>query len=185
VSGVGCDECEKAGREGRVAYYRWGKANIGLIGCKEHVLEVIEALNKIQRQRVIVALEQLGKPKPPTKAPPSKAQLAILGLLDLVQQNELNGKRVKADLLKHRDLWTAVWLFGGESEDLLPLRDIAEDHLSVDTLYIIPAEGKERELEALAKSWKADEVDWLDEEECKRRMGCPNEGLKVLRVWWD
>jgi len=140
---------------------------------------------KKRRRALISYLQQLGKPKPPTKAPPCKAQRAILDLLDLVQHNELNGKRVKADLLKHRDWWTAVWLFGGKYFDLLPLRDIAEDHLHVDTLYIIPAEGKERELEALAKSWRADEVDWLDEEECKMRMGCGNEGLKVLRVWWD
>jgi len=52
---VGCDECDKANREGRVAYYRWGKANIGLIGCKKHVLEVIEALDKIQSLRRILA----------------------------------------------------------------------------------------------------------------------------------
>ena len=43
---MSCKECEKAQKSGMVAYYRWGTANIGLIGCYTHLKEVIEYLNK-------------------------------------------------------------------------------------------------------------------------------------------
>ena len=44
-----CEDCEKAEESGMIAYYRWGKANIGLIGCRTHLKEVMEALSKTQR----------------------------------------------------------------------------------------------------------------------------------------
>ncbi len=49
---MGCKECEKynEGQKG-VAYYRWKNANIGLLGCPEHIKEVIEKLNKLQEKK--------------------------------------------------------------------------------------------------------------------------------------
>ena len=46
---MSCEECDKTneGQQG-VAYYRWKTANIGLMGCRKHLREVIEALNKAQ-----------------------------------------------------------------------------------------------------------------------------------------
>lgn len=48
---MSCDECEKCneGQKG-IAYYRWGTANIGLIGCQKHLKEVIDALNQAQKK---------------------------------------------------------------------------------------------------------------------------------------
>ncbi len=43
---MSCKECEKAQESEMVAYYRWGTANIGLIGCDTHLKEIIEYLNK-------------------------------------------------------------------------------------------------------------------------------------------
>jgi hypothetical protein len=45
---MGCESCEKTEALGMVAYYRWGKANIGIIACPKHAKEIIEALNKAQ-----------------------------------------------------------------------------------------------------------------------------------------
>jgi len=42
---MSCSECEKEDGS-RDAYYRWGVANIGLIGCPKHLKEVIDYLNK-------------------------------------------------------------------------------------------------------------------------------------------
>jgi len=42
-----CDEYNE-GQHG-IAYYRWGTANIGLLGCPEHVKQIIEVLNENQK----------------------------------------------------------------------------------------------------------------------------------------
>jgi len=44
---VSCEACQKAQEEITGAYYyRWKNANIALIGCREHVGEMINFLNK-------------------------------------------------------------------------------------------------------------------------------------------
>ncbi len=45
---MSCDECDKMGDEGEVYYYRWKHANIGIIACIEHFMEIREVLNKAQ-----------------------------------------------------------------------------------------------------------------------------------------
>ena len=45
---MSCDDCEKFEEEGKIAYYRWGTANVGMIGCKKHLREIFDALNKVQ-----------------------------------------------------------------------------------------------------------------------------------------
>ena len=43
---MACDNCEKIQDDNqKVAYYRWGRANIGLIGCDEHLRSLIKFLN--------------------------------------------------------------------------------------------------------------------------------------------
>ena len=32
-------------------YYRWKNANIAIMGCKEHVREVMDALNRVQGEK--------------------------------------------------------------------------------------------------------------------------------------
>jgi len=130
-------------------------------------------------------LEAMGKPREPTTEPPNEIQMKVLDLFRHASFNLLDAEKVVEDLLKHRDWWTAVWPSPGRIFDLIPLRDIADGILNVDTLYIIPAKGKEREIEALAKSWQADEVEWLSEEECSERLGMFPAETEVLRVWWD
>ena len=41
-----CDEIQKLHSDTSGYYYRWGTANILVLGCKEHVKEMFEYLNK-------------------------------------------------------------------------------------------------------------------------------------------
>lgn len=43
-----CKDCEEYDEKGYVCYYRWGKANIGIIACKKHAAEIILAMSDYQ-----------------------------------------------------------------------------------------------------------------------------------------
>lgn len=59
---MSCKACEEVQQLGEmVFYYRWKNANLAVMGCREHVREMFEALNEVQVP---------GKPKAP--APPIK-----------------------------------------------------------------------------------------------------------------
>lgn len=46
---MSCKDCEKAQQEtDKVAYFRWGSADIVLLGCKKHLLEITVTLNAHQ-----------------------------------------------------------------------------------------------------------------------------------------
>ena len=47
---MSCDNCDKFEEKGKIAYYRWGTANIGMIGCEKHLLEIFDALNEVQSE---------------------------------------------------------------------------------------------------------------------------------------
>jgi hypothetical protein len=48
---MSCKECSRQINNiiyrGNISFYRWKKANIAIIGCKRHVKEIIEQLNKM------------------------------------------------------------------------------------------------------------------------------------------
>ena len=48
---MSCEKCGKAQEKGRIAYFRWKNANIALLGCEEHLREVIEWLRKYNEKR--------------------------------------------------------------------------------------------------------------------------------------
>lgn len=45
---MSCQKCEDEPIYG--AYYRWKNANIEIVACREHWLEVREVLNKYQKE---------------------------------------------------------------------------------------------------------------------------------------
>lgn len=47
---MSCKECEEYQEKGLVAYYRWKNANIGLIGCPKHIKEILDYLNKRNKE---------------------------------------------------------------------------------------------------------------------------------------
>jgi len=56
---MSCENCQKAQDKGRPYYFRWKKANIALLGCEEHIKEVMEWLRKFY--------EEKGRKKPHSK----------------------------------------------------------------------------------------------------------------------
>ena len=115
----------------------------------------------------------------------SSAQELVFEMMKNASFNEFNGEKVVESLKTNRLLWRDAWMgrTGGYA-DLVVLRDLHEDHINIDELFIIAAEGKATELKALAETWKADEVGWLTKEDTQRQLGT-GDRLKVLRVWWD
>ena len=58
---MSCVDCEKEDGS-RVAYFRWGTANVGLIGCPKHLKEIIDCLNQKEddkKQSVLLELKKL------------------------------------------------------------------------------------------------------------------------------
>ncbi len=113
-------------------------------------------------------------------------------LMRLATFNEFNGEYIAESLIAHDDLWTAFIMDRAdyyydrndpesqkrhqEPVDLIKLRDLAAGYWNVDTLYLLAAEGKEKDLELLAhREWGADEIDWMQNSHVGR----------YLRVWWD
>ncbi len=51
---MSCQKCEDTKE---VAYYRMGKANVGLIGCDEHFNQLMRAIDGRESDRVIYRLK--------------------------------------------------------------------------------------------------------------------------------
>jgi len=119
----------------------------------------------------------------------SKTQAIWLELIRMVKCNRFNGEKIVQLLLKHQELWKAVTL-ERDYGDLIGLRDMSEGgEWSADTLYIVPVEGKEEQLEQLARqNFDADEVVWVKKYEVCERFGeytADDWSKKLLKVWWD
>jgi hypothetical protein len=106
-----------------------------------------------------------------------------LDLLELASFNEFDGARVKQDLLANKGLWKGAMMGRFENFQLIPLRDINRNVWNVDTLMILPHQGKETELMELASKWYADELHLLKGADINLMYGGGED--KVLRVWWD
>jgi hypothetical protein len=122
-----------------------------------------------------------------------------LELLRRTTFNALDGERVAASLLAHRDLWLAALLdrpgvpnYAEPSllltSGLIKLRDLPDNYWNADTLYILT---RTREL-ARRLTRIAEEEDWGGEvrvfegqQEIDRALGTGREEHGLLSVWWD
>ena len=122
-----------------------------------------------------------------------------LELLRRTSFNALDGERVCASLLKHRQLWSAalldrpgvanyaepsLLLMGG----LIKLRDLPDNIWNADTLFILTP--TRREAEQLAQI--AQDEDWGGEvqvfkelAETYRALGTGRQEYGLLSIWWD
>ena len=48
---MSCEKCAKFQESNMSSYYRWGKANIEIRGCDEHLKEIFEVLSEYQRKK--------------------------------------------------------------------------------------------------------------------------------------
>lgn len=127
----------------------------------------------------------------------NKIQELNLELIKNASFNDFDGEKVVKDLLANKELWRGVVMDRGayralsngekglEPVCLIKLRDIEDGYWNVDTLYILPVAGKEKELEMLAKTWAADEVDYLGEAQSGSLLGGSMKPANILRIWWD
>lgn len=91
-------------------------------------------------------------------------------------------------LLEKRQLWRAVMM---PPIELYPLRDMEEGLWVADTLYLLPQEGKEFELEELVREqFNADEITWLGGDQALDLLGYWDKDVVlnpklILSIWWD
>ena len=91
-------------------------------------------------------------------------------------------------LLENRHLWRAVMM---PPKQLFPLRDMEDGIWLADTLYLLPQEGKESELEDLViEQFNADEISWIGSDQALDLLGYWNKDevlnpKLILSVWWD
>ena len=128
----------------------------------------------------------------------NKIQNLNFKLMEATTFNGFDGERVVKSLKDHRELWRgAVMDRAGykdpdspdysEAISLIKLRDIKDNYWNVDTLYILPTAGKEKELETLASGWGADEVNYIGGKRAGSILGSAimTHEKQILRVWWD
>jgi hypothetical protein len=117
------------------------------------------------------------------RTPTKTIQDIQLDLIELASFNLFDGEQVKQDLIENRELWKGAIMGRFESFPLIPLRDIESDTWNVDTLMILPREGREQELLELAATWRPDELDLSEGDDVKMLLGGAED--KVVRAWWD
>jgi hypothetical protein len=119
----------------------------------------------------------------------SEIQALHLRLLRLSSFNRLDGNEVADDLEASPELWAAALIAHPDIGAVLDA--VFRGESRADTLLLLPREGMEADLEALAGRWGADEVVWErigqhDGWRMRDQAPGPAEGggVDVLRLWW-
>lgn len=128
----------------------------------------------------------------------TEAQKLMFKLMKIASFNDFDGEKVVSDLEDNKELWEAVYmnrpigLNGHVIFPLLPLRDLSENEYNVDTVYILPAIGKEDQLLKLVESWGYATIKWIDGDMSDLLLGgiLYRNILKILhrnilKIWWD
>ena len=111
-----------------------------------------------------------------------------LQIIALTSHNNFVGRKINKLLRENRHLWRAVMM---PPIELYPLRDMEEGLWVADTLYLLPQEGKEFELEELVnEQFNADEITWIGGDQALDLLGYWDNDVVlnprlILSVWWD
>ena len=123
-----------------------------------------------------------------------------LELIRRTRFNAMDGERIVASLLRHRDLWLAVLLDrqGLPNYDepvllltagLIKLRDLPQNLWNTDTLFILTRTREQaRRLAQIVEEedWLADEVRVYDNQlEIDHALGTGRREYGLVSVWWD
>jgi hypothetical protein len=122
--------------------------------------------------------------------------------LELIRRtsfNALDGEKVYASLLRHRDLWQAVLLDRPGlanyqkpglllTSGLIKLRDLDDNVWNADHLFILTkTRAQARQMKAIIEEeeWCGDV--WLteDQEEIDNALGTGRQEYGLVHVWWD
>ena len=113
--------------------------------------------------------------------------------------NALDGERVCASLLRHRDLWTAALLdrpgVPNYAEPgrllmagLIKLRDLPDNFWNADTLFVLtPTRQAAEELARFIEQedWGGEVYIYDKQDEIDRALGTGRQEYGLLSVWWD
>jgi hypothetical protein len=122
-----------------------------------------------------------------------------LELLRRTRFNALDGERVCASLLKHRDLWMATLLdrpgvpnYAAPGHlliaGLIKLRDLPDNLWNADTLFLLtPTRRAAEELARVAEEedWGGEVHVYTKQEEMDRALGTGRQEYGLLSLWWD
>ena len=122
-----------------------------------------------------------------------------LELLRRTRFNALDGERVAASLLAHRELWLAVLLDRAGVPDyskpsrllvlgLVKLRDLPDNFWNADTLFVQTetwAQAGELARIAEEEDWGGEVCVHKSQEEIDRALGTGRDEYGLLTVWWD
>lgn len=122
-----------------------------------------------------------------------------LELLRRAQWNALDGERVVASLLQHRDLWIAALLdrpgVPNYSEPshllmmgLIKLRDLPENFWNADTLYLLTeTSAQAAQLASIIESedWGGEVHLHDDRVAIDRALGTGRDDYGLISIWWD
>jgi hypothetical protein len=122
-----------------------------------------------------------------------------LELLRRTSFNALDGERVSASLLKHRNLWLAALLDRPGvpnyaepglllTSGLIKLRDLRVNCWNADTLFILtPTRQAADRLAKIAEEeeWGGEVHVYKDQAEIDRALGTGRPEFGLLSVWWD
>ncbi|MBI4602325.1 MAG: hypothetical protein HY721_10230 [Planctomycetes bacterium] len=113
--------------------------------------------------------------------------------------NALEGERVHASLLKHRELWLAVLLdrpglpnYAEPSHllmsGLIKLRDLSQNFWNADTLFVLSGTRQDaRELARIIEEedWGGEVQVFEEQADIDRALGTGRREHGLLSVWWD
>jgi hypothetical protein len=122
-----------------------------------------------------------------------------LELIRRTRFNALDGERVHASLLRHRDLWLAVLLDRPGVANyqqpgfllmsgLIKLRDLPDNLWNADTLFILtPTRQAADGLAGLIEEedWGGEVQVYKDQQEIDWALGTGRQPFGLLSVWWD
>jgi hypothetical protein len=122
-----------------------------------------------------------------------------LELLRRTKFNALDGERVVASLLQHRDLWLAALLDRPGvpnyaepglllTAGLIKLRDLPDNYWNADTLFVLTRTHEQaRQLARIAEAedWGGEVQVFDDRQEIDRALGTGRQEYGLMSVWWD
>ena len=115
----------------------------------------------------------------------SEAQQMQLDIIAKTNFNLFNGRRIAEWLKENHKMWRAVLL----PLDFISLRDMDDGHWHADTLYILPEDGWQFELEeVMREQFNADEVSWIGGSSAADMLGTTeveDKSYVILEAWWD
>ena len=122
-----------------------------------------------------------------------------LELLRRTSFNALDGERVSASLLKHRNLWLAALLDRPGvpnyaepghllTSGLIKLRNVPDNFWNADELFILtPTRQAANQLARIVEKedWGGQVEVYKDQAEIDRAVGTGRQERGLLSVWWD